>query len=193
MTEQSSADPCPDVLRSMFGPVSPEKRAYRVRIRNARRDASVCAGCERVIGPEDEVYRQRFYMGRCLIGYSTRLAPVCSSCCVDKDLYTKGRACVGCGRLVHNLRDLIYRKHRFCSESCQAKAVAAVARDRRRQKRGLTRCCDQCGESYEPSRADALFCSGACRQKAYRTRSLRITSAPVRWRVNTHNADGGAV
>ena len=201
-----------DFLRSIFCPSTPEGRLYRIRVRTAQRDASVCASCERAIGADEPVYRQRFSMGRCLTGYSTRLAPICSSCCVHKHLYgTTGRACVGCGRPVHNLHDLIYRRHRFCSEVCQSKAVAAVARDRRRQKRGLTRCCDQCGESYEPNRADALFCSGACRQKAYRQRSLRVTSlyrdatsdtrnagslritsttqcAPV----DTRNADGGA-
>jgi hypothetical protein len=34
--------------------------------------------------------------------------------------------------------------------------------------------CDQCGESYRPSRADTRFCSPACKQRAYRER-LAVT------------------
>jgi hypothetical protein len=33
-----------------------------------------------------------------------------------------------------------------------------------------TRSCESCGQIFEPARTDALFCSAACRQRAYRRR-----------------------
>ncbi len=33
-----------------------------------------------------------------------------------------------------------------------------------------TRSCESCGQAFEPARTDALFCSAACRQRAYRRR-----------------------
>ena len=33
--------------------------------------------------------------------------------------------------------------------------------------------CGQCGEPYHPLRADSQFCSGSCRQRAYRGRLSR--------------------
>jgi hypothetical protein len=33
-----------------------------------------------------------------------------------------------------------------------------------------TRRCESCGQTFEPARMDALFCSAACRQRAYRRR-----------------------
>jgi hypothetical protein len=33
-----------------------------------------------------------------------------------------------------------------------------------------TRSCESCGQTFEPARTDALFCSAACRQRAYRRR-----------------------
>jgi hypothetical protein len=35
---------------------------------------------------------------------------------------------------------------------------------------GLARC-EKCGSPYEPSRRDAVYCSNACRQAAYRART----------------------
>jgi hypothetical protein len=32
------------------------------------------------------------------------------------------------------------------------------------------RTCESCGQTFEPARTDALFCSAACRQRAYRRR-----------------------
>ena len=33
-----------------------------------------------------------------------------------------------------------------------------------------TRRCENCGQTFAPARTDALFCSAACRQRAYRRR-----------------------
>ena len=41
----------------------------------------------------------------------------------------------------------------------------------RAAERGEFRHCDHCGETYEPKRTDARYCSQACRQRAYRQRT----------------------
>jgi hypothetical protein len=41
--------------------------------------------------------------------------------------------------------------------------------------------CGQCGEPYHPLRADSQFCSGSCRQRAYRgrlSRNVAVTQPP---------------
>ena len=40
-----------------------------------------------------------------------------------------------------------------------------------------TRSCESCGQTFEPARTDALFCSAACRQRAYRRRG-GVTDSP---------------
>jgi hypothetical protein len=48
----------------------------------------------------------------------------------------------------------------------------------RRSRNGL-HCCETCGESFTPTRSDGRYCSGACRQKAYRRRTQsRIRANP---------------
>jgi hypothetical protein len=36
--------------------------------------------------------------------------------------------------------------------------------------------CAQCGRTYRPQRSDALFCSPACKQRAYRGRLIGNTA-----------------
>jgi hypothetical protein len=98
----------------------------------------------------------------------------------------KGRECQGCGRKVHQRARVIWdrgvkearrvlrnRKIVACCGECRDKvakpAASKAARDRRTAERG-TRECEECGETFEPSRTDGKFCRPACRQKAYRKR-----------------------
>jgi hypothetical protein len=75
----------------------------------------------------------------------------------------------GCGRDVHGL-SVDARVH-VCSTRCKSAHYSAIRRDERRAVRGLTRVCEQCGEEFEPTRADQRFCpGGACKQRAYRRR-----------------------
>lgn len=76
-----------------------------------------------------------------------------------------------------------HARHHFCSEACKRKQAsqryAAIARQRRAEARGPSRQCAVCGEPFEPARADARYCSPACKQKAYRVRvTLNETSVP---------------
>jgi hypothetical protein len=71
-----------------------------------------------------------------------------------------------CGRLV---RFAGSRVRRFCSQRCSQRAAADRAKKRRMHAR--RRDCEVCGNEFTPLRSDAKFCSGACRQFAYRSRS----------------------
>ena len=70
--------------------------------------------------------------------------------------------CAHCGRPV--FLDARCRMPRViaCSVDC-----AAQARERRR---GPERLCRMCSKPFRPKRADAVFCSHACRQRAYQRR-----------------------
>ena len=37
--------------------------------------------------------------------------------------------------------------------------------------------CAQCGSEYSPARLDAVYCSPACRQRAYRSRNAKTVTA----------------
>lgn len=46
--------------------------------------------------------------------------------------------------------------------------------------------CADCGETFTPARADAAYCSSACRQRAYRTRNAKpVTDRPKARRGTT--------
>lgn len=60
-------------------------------------------------------------------------------------------------------------RHITCSERCRdrlrsARRAAAAAEER------AGRTCEACGDPFTPRRADARYCSNACRQDAYRQR-----------------------
>lgn len=50
----------------------------------------------------------------------------------------------------------------------------------RRQRRRVTRLCAMCPQWFTPPRSDALYCSPACRQKAYRQRHRDDNTTPER-------------
>ena len=90
-------------------------------------------------------------------------APVCERCLTPKDgPFPHEATCAGCGR------GLRYRGRRpvsACSSHC-----AQRARRRFRKRLPLARHCTVCGESFQPTRTDARYCSSPCRQAAYRRR-----------------------
>lgn len=84
--------------------------------------------------------------------------------------------CSTCGRAV-----VVYDRRmarRYCSAACSAVAEAArVARlnaavsARRAEARAARKAtCAGCGSTFTPTRADARYCSGACRVAAHRAR-----------------------
>lgn len=86
----------------------------------------------------------------------------------DGDLHSK---CHGCGR---TLGRTDFNPARTCSPECARKAHNA----RRRADPAQVEC-EVCGDTFTPPRADARYCSGRCRQKAYRDRASRSCGRPA--------------
>ena len=64
----------------------------------------------------------------------------------------------------------------WLSSECALKYRAQRARERRRAARGTRMC--PCGREFAPVRSDGVYCSPACKQRAYRQ---RYGSCDVRW------------
>jgi hypothetical protein len=144
------------------------------KLRDAAHTCANCAGCGHTFEPDEPVWRVRVrtgagYSGGC----SMIIAPFCQQCLKPDwaPAVSSGR-CEGCGRMAHNTEG--YRDHIYCSgvcaKQCEARRHSAIARQQRAEARGPTRICGQCGGRFEPRRADARFCSGVCKQRAYRKR-----------------------
>ena len=56
----------------------------------------------------------------------------------------------------------------YCSKRCKNDALMRRRAARPKERRLIT--CPTCGNPFEASRKNAVFCSNACRQKAYRLR-----------------------
>jgi hypothetical protein len=83
------------------------------------------------------------------------------------------RSCEQCGRPVifHAVRRI--PRHAVCGDACRYAIRLAQARARRARRRPQV-VCVTCGRPFPPKRADALTCSPACRQRAYRQRQHAV-------------------
>ena len=76
-------------------------------------------------------------------------------------------------------RKIIYtqtRSRKYCSfQTCGHKMLNLRKSLKKRADRG-TYTCVCCGEQFLPIRADARYCSNACRQKGYRQRKANAAS-----------------
>jgi hypothetical protein len=150
---------------------------YERNIRNAARTCKQCAECGRALAANAPVWRARLPLGwgrpgrpGVHPGMRYAIAPVCARCKPRGGfLFLPAQPCITCGRPVHDDDTLLARKWTICCEACARVARLAAARQRRSEARG-TRKCDICGETFEPTRTDARFCSSICRQRAYRRR-----------------------
>lgn len=61
---------------------------------------------------------------------------------------------------------------RYCSQRCANDAYMARRRDRQKEQR--SKVCPVCGKHFEAERKSAVYCSRACKQKAYRRRSAQL-------------------
>lgn len=155
-----------------------------------KKGALRCAKCGRKLKASEPVWRARFRNGLGLYGQGAELGAHCEKCRPDDreyDFDPSGKLitrwiarkyyllgpCDNCGREV-NTCELRRAQWVFCSEACQRRRLAihyaALARQQRAEARGPSRACAECGEHFEPVRANSVYCSGACRQKAYRKR-----------------------
>ena len=81
--------------------------------------------------------------------------------------------CGGCGRVFYTT---IYTKKYCHSYWCGNQANNRRQRECRQMRR-QDLVCQCCGEKFTPKRADARYCSNACRQKVYRKRVTDAASA----------------
>jgi hypothetical protein len=165
------------------------------RLRKAAHYGKICGGCGRKLCAGEPVWRSQTKTGMGMFGgsYST-LAPFCAKCRRDYwDVWSVGE-CETCGRPVHNT-DRRWRLWSYCCDDCQRRHQspyrAAIARQRRAEARGPSRPCAACGEPFEPRRADAQFCSVACKQKAYRRR-VTLSKSIAGSTFDSRNAAGRA-
>jgi hypothetical protein len=134
----------------------------------------MCGGCGHKLRDGEPVWRyQKKTAPGMFGGWYSALAPFCAKCRLDHWEVYESRECATCGRPVHNT-DRRGRRWVFCCDQCRAQhqssRQAAVARERRAEARDVSRPCLECGEHFEPRRADSKYCSPACKQKAYRKR-----------------------
>ena len=158
-------------MRALMGADTPA--AAQVRQAREASERGACAGCGRPLEPGEPVWSCVFSCrGPVVGGGGWTAAPVCGGC------YQTGRyrlagwhsqwaitgawPCQGCGRTVHAHA---WRMARSCSRWC----VREAGRQRRHREPAERRC-GGCGRGFR-ARADAVYCSGVCRQRAYRQRT----------------------
>jgi hypothetical protein len=142
-------------------------------IRNAQRTCS-CAKCGCTLPPDAPVGREGFpvkprFGGR--VWYMR--VPVCERC-ISKPSVSQNQKpcpCEHCQRPIRIGEHGWSRGWRlFCCEKCESAVRVKEARERRATRHG-PRPCQTCGETFEPTRAAARYCSSPCRQRAYRRRT----------------------
>lgn len=77
--------------------------------------------------------------------------------------------CEQCGVRVTLARP---RKRIWCSEECSRAWYNA----HRARAQHAEKACSQCGNTFQPTRADSRYCSHICRQAAYRRRGVTVLS-----------------
>lgn len=138
-----------------------------------------CAKCGHCFAADEHVYRQKIPTPRIsLVGGSAiqENALVCRGCALRPDsawVWPSTQSCPVCGRLVS-----YWTRHMragACCRRCERALEARRKREQRAEDRLYRRpfvSCETCGERFEPGRSDALYCSSACRQSAYRNRRV---------------------
>ena len=85
---------------------------------------------------------------------------------IDGDPSVRRIQCEHCRKIIYTQT----RNRKYCSfQTCGHKMLNLRKSIRKRIERG-TYTCPCCGEQFLPIRADARYCSNACRQKDYRHR-----------------------
>ena len=137
-----------------------------------------CQHCRREIGTGEPVYRLSLLRGHPWAVEGPFGDVVVRYVCADcndptKNQWLQGRhwgeptPCRNCGRSV--IHDTVRKapKHIVCGPDCRRAVYTAQARAHYRKNQQH---CQTCGKLFQPTRADAQFCSSPCRQRAYRQR-----------------------
>jgi hypothetical protein len=145
------------------GRFAPGYREARARYRDAQRLGVRCGHCGDAIPDDQPVHLWTFSQFAGWDRWSAR-APVCTSWWPRRK-WTPPDPCVVCGRSV--MHALPWTGHVVV---CSARCADERYNGQHRQI-AEPRPCASCGEVFTPSRSDALRCSAACRQRAYRRRT----------------------
>ncbi len=156
-----------------------------------------CAICQRELSKREPVYRVRMgYHGQhdwhFAWGVTGSIAVVCSKCKAKPpkgsewlfDGATHGpwfpaEPCQHCGRPVFVDRQRRGLRYFVCSEQCRIgvnNRRASMFRPRPLDPEPKP--CATCGEAFTPKRSDALYCSPACKQRAYRKTLADVSRRP---------------
>ena len=163
----------------------PEAFKAAKQMRRAQDSGGKCGNCLRELTPTESLVLCR-YMQRSNCGYHRMAgrAGVCAECAAlseESRLFTlpgEGWAgyhdviikthCAFCERRLIVAQEK-RRTFTCCSDACRS----ALSYRRYKEKHGepVQLPCDICQEMFTPGRADGRYCSGKCRQKAYRQRN----------------------
>ncbi len=96
---------------------------------------------------------------------------------IDGDPSVRRIQCEYCRKVIYTQT----RNRKYCSfQTCGHKMLNLRKSVRKHIERG-TYTCPCCGEQFLPIRADARYCSNACRQKDYRHRKANARFYLVKW------------
>ena len=147
-----------------------------------------CHQCGRVYEPGEKVYRCHYQCWNRIFKNICRRWPglTCEACAPgwmkasEKQdrrwpvwQWAEEKPCDVCGRPVVQ-KEIYRRKHTFCCGGCEGRYYNQKEKARRAGTR--TRTCPICGQGFTGTRADAVTCSPACRQKGYRRRVKVVQS-----------------
>jgi hypothetical protein len=143
-----------------------------------------CTRCHYALGDHAYMVREKTWVDdvrypddSVIVVYNSRLVPVCDVCVTDDELdHVKQKVtCRGCGRClsvpgwrtsrVNRLMGVGRAVRAECNNACFRRALR-----KKRRVKDLT--CTVCKEEFTSARKDAKYCSGACRQWAYRLREF---------------------
>lgn len=183
ITTVTEADETADRIRSMLGmgKETDIERAGRRRMYEAIRYGKHCGQCGQAFTPGEPIWRDLRVSG---------FGPVCEPCHSKHRRFTPPEPCNHCERPVYQPANNRPRKHVFCCRACQISESAAKAKARRAAQRDTATCLD-CGEVFEPQRRGVRYCSAACKQRAYRRRTVTECISPL-VSGNDNRNDGGA-
>jgi hypothetical protein len=124
-----------------------------------------CPSCQRELRDSEPIHRVA------LSWFDRMVLLVCRDCAARM---TRGdrkwlapKACEGCGRSVIYDTNHLPTRVVICGEACRCALRAAAAPDREDPAERRCRICDRL---FLTTRPNSLYCSPACRQKAYRQR-----------------------
>jgi hypothetical protein len=141
-----------------------ENHAAAVRLKAS----FACESCGHEFETGDVIYRKRRSTDGGIFGPGWTIRSYCEAC-VSKwhpswlQYRREPVECPGgCGALVSWWG---WERVAACSRRCTDRVQLASRRVRHDERE-----CEQCGETFTATRRDARYCSGACRQRAYRAR-----------------------